>query len=124
MLINTHGSLAEVQRTVLPVLLRHPGYIKRFPPINVPPDLRGFRRSAEKSGLRIERLEECSLEHKFRDASSAVSWLKGSGPAAGLTSALKSGRVDDFFAAVKKKVEEQNGLTVTFRFLKFIGRKR
>ncbi|MDO8803969.1 MAG: methyltransferase domain-containing protein [Elusimicrobiota bacterium] len=124
MLINTHESLSELQRTVMPVLFRNPGYIRCFPPINFPPDMQGFRRSAEKSGLAIERLEECSLEHRFRDASSAISWMRGSGPAAGLTAALKKERLDGFFYDVKKEIESKNGFAVTFRFLKFSGRKK
>jgi len=124
MLINTHESLAELQKTVLPVLFRHPGYIGCFPPINFPPDMRSFRSSAEKSGLAVERLEECSLEHRFRDAASAVSWIRGSGPAAGLTSSLKTECLDGFFADVRKEVEKKNGFTVTFKFLKFSGRKK
>lgn len=124
MLINTHESLAELQKTIMPVLLRNPGYIGCFPPINFPPDTRSFRKSAEKSGLAIERLEEGSLEHRFRDASSAISWMRGSGPAAGLTAAIKKERLDDFFAEVKKEIEKNDGFAVTFRFLKFTGRKK
>ena len=122
MLINTHESLAELQRTVVPVLFRHPNWIKCFPPINFPPDMKSFRRSAEKNGLTMERLEECSLEYTFKDVSSAVSWIRNSGPAAGLTASLKPERLDDFFAAVGKEVEKKNGLTITFRYLKFTGR--
>lgn len=123
MLINTHESLAELQKTVLPVLFRNPGYIGCFPPINFPPDKRSFGKSAEKSGLAIERLEECSLEHKFKDAASATSWIRGSGPAAGLTASLKKECLDSFFADVNKEIKNKNGLTVTFKFLKFRGRK-
>lgn len=124
MLINTHESLAGLQKVILPVLLRHPGYIGCFPPINFPPDLKSFRRSAEKSGLTVERLEESSLEHRFKDPPSAVSWLRNSGPAAGLSAALKKDRLEDFFAAVGREVEKNKGLAVTFRFLKFTGRKK
>lgn len=124
MLINTHSSLAELQRTVLPVLLRHPGYINCFPPINFPPDMKSFGRSAEKSGLAVERLEECSLEYKFKDVPSAVSWIRDSGPAAGLTASLKKECLESFFAAIGKEVENNNGLSITFRFLKFSGRKK
>ena len=124
MLINTHESLAELQKTIMPVLFRNPGCIGCFPPINFPPDIRSFRKSAEKSGLAIERLEEGSLEHRFRDADSAISWMRGSGPAAGLTASIKKERLDDFFSDVKKEIENRNGFTVTFRFLKFSGRKK
>jgi len=124
MLINTHGSLAELQRTVLPVLLRHPGWIKCFPPINFPPDIKSFRRRAEKSGLTVEKLEECSLEHKFKDVPSALNWMRDSGPAAGLTASLKKERLGSFFDALGKEVEKKKGLTITFRFLKFSGRKK
>jgi ubiquinone/menaquinone biosynthesis C-methylase UbiE len=124
MLINTHESLAELQKTILPVLFRNPGCIGCFPPINFPPDLRSFRQSAENSGLAIGRLEECSLEHKFKDASSAVSWIRGSGPAAGLTASIKKERLDGFFSDVKKEIENKSGFSVTFKFLKFTGRKK
>ena len=124
MLINTHQSLVELQKTVLSMLLRRPGFIKCFPPINFPPDMNTFRRRAEQGGLAIERLEECSLEYKFKDAAAAVSWVKNSGPAAGLTAALKKERLAEFYTAFGKEVEDKKGLTVTFKFLKFSGRKK
>lgn len=123
MLINTCDSLAELQSLITRTLLRHPGHVKCFPPINFPPDPASFGRSAEKSGFAVERVEACSLEHRFRDAASAVSWIRGSGPAAGLTSALREERVESFFDAVQEEIEKRGGLTVTFRYLKFFGRK-
>ena len=124
MLVNTHESLSELQRTVMPVLFRNPGYIGCFPPINFPPDIQSFGKSAEKNGLAIERLEERSLEHKFRDADSAMSWIKGSGPAAGLTSSLKKECLGSFYTDVRKTIENKNGFAVTFRYLEFTGRKK
>jgi SAM-dependent methyltransferase len=124
MLLNTAESLAEVQRAVTPVLLRHPGFIRRFPPINFPPGPAAFRAAAEKAGLTVERLEERALAHTFRDIAAAAAWLKGSGPAAGLSSAIRPERLDEFFSAAALEMEKRGGLTVTFRYLEFIGRKK
>lgn len=123
MLVNTAGSLSEVQEAVTPVLLRHPNFIRRFPPLNFPPGPGVFRAAAEAGGLAVERLRERELAHTFKDAASVVAWLKGSGPAAGLTAALKPERLEEFFAAVAREIERRSGLTVTFRYLEFVGRK-
>lgn len=124
MLVNTAESLSEVQAAVTPLLLRHPGFIRRFPPINFPPGPGAFRAAAESGGLAVEKLEERALAHTFKDAASVAGWLKGSGPAAGLSAALKPERSDEFFAAAAEGIEKRSGLTVTFRYLEFIGRKK
>lgn len=124
MLVNTAGSLREVQAAVTPLLLRHPGFIRRFPPVNFPPGQAAFRAAAQSGGLAVERLEERALAHTFKDAASVIEWLKGSGPAAGLTAALKPERTGEFFAEVAREIEKRSGLTVTFRYLEFIGRKK
>ncbi|KAF0127776.1 MAG: type 11 methyltransferase [Elusimicrobia bacterium] len=123
MLVSTAESLSELQRAVTPVLLRRPGFIRRFPPINFPPGPAAFRAAAERGGLAVERLKERELAHTFKDAASVVEWLRSSGPAAGLTAALKPERLDEFFDAVAREIERRSGLTVTFRYLEFVGRK-
>lgn len=124
MLVNTAGSLSEVQKAVIPVLLRRPGFIRRFPPVNFPPGPAAFRAAAETGGLAVERLEERELAHTFKDTVSVAKWLNGSGPAAGLSAALKPERLGEFFAAVAGEMEKRGGLTVTFRYLEFVGRKK
>jgi ubiquinone/menaquinone biosynthesis C-methylase UbiE len=124
MLVSTAESLSELQRAVAPLLLRRPGSIRRFPPINFPPGRAAFLAAAGRGGLSVERLEERALTHSFRNASSLAEWLNDSGPAAGLAAALKPERRGEFFAAVAGEMEKRGGLTVTFRYLEFIGRKK
>lgn len=124
MLVSTAESLSELQRAAAPLLLRRPGFIRRFPPINFPPGRAAFLAAARRVGLAAERLEERALAHSFEDSASFIEWLGASGPAAGLAAALKPERRGEFFAAVAGEMERRGGLTVTFRYLEFIGKKK
>lgn len=122
-LINTQESLRELQKLIVPILLKHPLFIKHFPPINFPPDIAQFRKHIQLSGIGVERLEEKVRTFNFPSGQAVVKWIKESGPAAGLVSALRSHCIDKFFHFVEEAVDKQGGLTITFRFLVFVGRK-
>jgi ubiquinone/menaquinone biosynthesis C-methylase UbiE len=122
-LINTQESLMELQKLIVSIILKHPFFIKHFPPINFPPDMDRFRRCVLRNGIVIERLEEEMRTFNFTSGQEVVKWIKESGPAAGLVSALRGCCLDKFFSCVQEDVDKCSGLTITFRFLVFMGRK-
>lgn len=124
MLINTQESLGELQKLIVPILLKHPYFIKSFPPIDFPPDADSFKRYILRSGFIIERLEEEVRGFNFSSGQSVVTWIKESGPAAGILSALRSHCIDKFFRCIEEAVNKRGGLTITFRFLIFVGEKQ
>ncbi|MBI4680215.1 MAG: methyltransferase domain-containing protein [Nitrospirae bacterium] len=124
MLINTQESLKELQKLIVPILVKHPLFIRYFPPINFPPDINHFRKYVIRSGLVAERLEEEVITFNFTSGQTVVKWIKESGPTAGIISALRDHYRDRFFRCVHDNVDRQCGLTITFRFLVFVGRKK
>lgn len=123
-LINTQESLRELQKLIVPILLKHPLFIESFPPINFPPDVDRFSKCVLRSGIVIERLEEGVRAFNFSSGQAVVKWIRESGPAAGVIGALRSHCVDKFFRCVEEAVDRQGGLTITFRFLVLVGRKQ
>lgn len=122
-LINTEDSLGELQELIAPILLKHPYYIKHFPPIHVPPDLRRFEKYARRCGVAVESIKEEVRSYNFTSSQEVVAWIMEGGPAAGLVSALKDNCLEKFFSHVRAAVDKTGGMTVTFRFIVFIGRK-
>jgi ubiquinone/menaquinone biosynthesis C-methylase UbiE len=124
MLINTQASLRELQKLIVPILLKHPLFIKSFPPINFPPDVARFNRCVLRSGIVIERLEEEVRAFNFSSGQAVVKWIGESGPAAGVLGALRNHCIDKFFRCIEEAVDRRGGLTITFRFLVLVGRKQ
>ncbi len=122
-LVNTQESLAELQRLVSKVIIRHPFVLKYIPPVNFPSNIRSFRSMVDKAGLRIKSICEESCEQFFDSGELLVSWMKTSGPCAGFRSALKENRRNFVFDKIKEMVDRNGGIKLTFRFLYFVGEK-
>jgi ubiquinone/menaquinone biosynthesis C-methylase UbiE len=122
-LVNTQESLAELQKLVSKILIRHPFVLKYIPPVNFPSDIRSFRFMVDKAGLKVKSLREESSEQFFDSGELLVSWMKTSGPCAGFRGALKENRRDFVFNKIREIVDHNGGIKLTFRFLYFIGTK-
>jgi demethylmenaquinone methyltransferase/2-methoxy-6-polyprenyl-1,4-benzoquinol methylase len=122
-LVNTQESLAELQKLVSKILIRHPFVLKYIPPINFPSNIRSFRLMVDKAGLKIKSLREESCEQSFDSGELLVSWMKTSGPCAGFRGVLKENRRDFVFNKIREIIDHNGGIKLTFRFLYFIGTK-
>ncbi|MGA1825098.1 MAG: class I SAM-dependent methyltransferase [bacterium] len=123
-LVNTHQSLYELQKLVRGILLRHPFSLKYIPPVNFPPSKEKFKRMIAMVGLSIILLEEDLCSQTFLNGSEFIAWMKTSGPCAGFRSALKEDKRDFIYKKIQDKVDKKGGITLTFRFIRFIGTKR
>lgn len=122
-LVNTQESLAELQKLVSKILVRHPFVLEHIPPINFPSDINAFRRMLKPTGLSISALLENSCEQSFNTGESLISWVKTAGPCAGFRSALKENKQEFVFNKIKEMVDQKGGIKLTFRFIRFIGKK-
>jgi ubiquinone/menaquinone biosynthesis C-methylase UbiE len=122
-LVNTQKSLSELQKLVTNVLLRHPFVLEHIPPINFPSDINAFRRMLKPTGLSISALLENSCEQSFNTGESLISWVKTAGPCAGFRSALKENKQEFVFNKIEEMVDQKGGIKLTFRFIRFIGKK-
>jgi ubiquinone/menaquinone biosynthesis C-methylase UbiE len=123
LLVNIQTSLYELQKLVLKILIRHPFILKYIPPINFPPNHKEFRRMVKHSGLKIDSLSENSCMQSFDTGASIVSWMKTAGPCAGFRGALREDRQEYVFNKIQEAVDRDGGINLTFRFIRFIGKK-
>jgi len=122
-LVNTRGSLPELQRLVTRILLRNPFSLRSFPPILFPPGIDAFRRMVRRAGLSVKTLSEKTCVHPFETGESLVLWMKTAGPCAGFRGALREERREYIYERIREAVECMNGIRLTFRFVYFIGIK-
>lgn len=122
-LVNTQESLAELQKLVTKILIRHPFVLKYIPPVNFPSNIKSFHLMVDKAGLKIKSLVEKSCEQSFDTGEALISWMKTSGPCAGFRGALKENRREFVFDKIKEIVDYNGGIKLTFRFIRFIGTK-
>ncbi len=122
-LVNTQESLAELQKLVSKILIRHPFVLKYIPPVNFPSNIRSFHFMVDEVGLKIKSLREESCKQFFDSGELLVSWMKTSGPCAGFRGALKENRRDFVFNKIREIVDHNSGIKLTFRFIYFIGTK-
>lgn len=122
-LVSTQRSLYELQRLVAKILLRNPFILQYIPPINFPPNIKAFKRMIRCSGLSINILSEESCVHPFDTGDSLISWMKTGGPCAGFREALREDRREYVFNKIKKVVDHNGGIKLTFHFILYIGTK-
>lgn len=123
LLVNIQTSLYELQKLVIKILLRHPFTLKNIPPINFPTNLKEFRRMVKHSGLKIDSLSESSCTQLFDTGASLVSWMKTAGACAGFRGALRENCQEYVFNKIQEAVDQDGGINLTFRFIRFIGTK-
>ncbi|MGA1796357.1 MAG: class I SAM-dependent methyltransferase [bacterium] len=122
-LVNTRGSLPELQRLVTRILLRNPFSLRSFPPLLFPPGIDAFRRMVGRAGLSVRTLSEKTCVHHFETGESLVEWMKTAGPCAGFRGALREERSEYIYDKIREAVDRMNGVRLTFRFIYFIGIK-
>lgn len=122
-IVNLQASLSELQQRVTKILLKNPLVLKHIPPINFPSNIKAFKKIIGKANLGILSLSEEFCEQRFDTGEALVSWMKTSGPCAGFRKALKDECKESVFNKIQALVDREGGITLTFRFIRFIGTK-
>ncbi len=123
-LVNTQESLSELQKIITKIFLKNIFALRTIPPVWVPRNLNKFKQWVEKASLEILELREQSLGYKFSSGEQLVAWLKTGGPSAGFKYFLKKKYEDLIFKKIKEEIDQRKGITITFKFIRFIGIKR
>ena len=122
-IVNLQASLSELQQRVTKILLKNPFVLKYIPPINFPSNIKVFEKTIKRAGLKIVALSEESCEQRFGTGEALIAWMKTSGPCAGFRKALKEKYKESVFNKIKTLIDREGGITLTFRFIRFIGTK-
>jgi len=122
-LVNTQESLNQLQRIVIRIILRTPFILKGIPSINFPSNIKHFSSLVKRISFKPDTLKEESLSYFFSSSDEFILWLKTSGPSAGFRGALKPKYRDEVFNKIKAVVDENQGITLRFRYIRFIGIK-
>jgi ubiquinone/menaquinone biosynthesis C-methylase UbiE len=123
-IVNIQESLSELQNIVTKIILRKPFVLKYIPPIHFPSGIKAFRKMSEKTGLIIDSLLEDSCVQAFDSGTSLVSWMKTAGPCAGFREALKAKYYAYVFDKIQNAVDQNDGIKLTFRFIRYVGTKQ
>ena len=123
-IVNIQESLSELQKIVTKIILRNPFMLKYIPPINFPSGVKAFRKMSGKAGLKIDTLLEDSCVQVFDSGASLISWMKRAGPCAGFREALKEKYYDCVFGNIENTVNQNGGIKLTFRFIRYVGTKQ
>jgi ubiquinone/menaquinone biosynthesis C-methylase UbiE len=123
-LVNTQESLAEMQSIVTRIFVKNPFVLRRIPPMGFPSDLKKFKSMIKQSELKTNSITEEMVDYSFATGDQFIHWMKTGGPCAGFKYFLRKKYEDYAFEKIKEEVDRQNGITVTFKFLRFIGGKQ
>lgn len=123
-IVNIQESLSELQKIATKVIFRNPFMLKCIPPINFPSGIETFRKMSGKAGLKVDTLLKDSCVQAFDSGASLISWMKRAGPCAGFREALKEKYHDYVFSNIENIVDQNGGIKLTFRFIRYIGTKQ